>query len=288
MIIATSGKISSGKDTVADIIQYLIDIDSLSDGPSKSQYKLEYDAWKLSHTAERKANCTGWEIKKFAGKLKQIVSLLTGCSVEDLESQEFKNRQLPEYWSIKHHNWIWEDELKKYAQLENMSIEEYLSKGNHEYLGEENGRKIYRSKFLDKNLTYREMLQKIGTEAMRNNIHKNVWVNALFADYYRNKKHGDHFINKKTTPINVGALPNWIITDVRFPNEAEAVKERSGILIRLRRDLCTDLNLANHPSETSLDNYEGFNYVIDNNGSIEELIEKVKQILITEKIINAN
>jgi len=32
-----------------------------------------------------------------------------------------------------------------------------------------------------------------------------------------------------------------------------------------------------HPSETALDDYE-FDYVIDNNGSIEELVEKVKQL----------
>ena len=35
--------------------------------------------------------------------------------------------------------------------------------------------------------------------------------------------------------------------------------------------------LNNHPSETALDNYK-FDEVIENNGSIEELIEKVKQL----------
>ena len=40
-----------------------------------------------------------------------------------------------------------------------------------------------------------------------------------------------------------------------------------------------------HESETALDNYEGFDYVIDNNSDIQSLIEHVKTILIKEKII---
>lgn len=38
-------------------------------------------------------------------------------------------------------------------------------------------------------------------------------------------------------------------------------------------------------AETALDNAE-FDYTIDNNSSIEDLIEKVKSILIKERIIN--
>ena len=40
-----------------------------------------------------------------------------------------------------------------------------------------------------------------------------------------------------------------------------------------------------HPSETALDNHS-FDYTIDNNGTIEELIEKVREILIKEKVID--
>ena len=32
-------------------------------------------------------------------------------------------------------------------------------------------------------MTVREFLQKLGTDAMRNGLHTNVWVNALMADY---------------------------------------------------------------------------------------------------------
>jgi hypothetical protein len=87
---------------------------------------------------------------------------------------------------------------------------------------------------------------------------------------------------------------NWIITDLRFENEFKAVKDRGGINIRVNRN--KNINTRDHsrsylshqniehPSETALD-YATFDYTIDNNGTIEELIVKVKEILIKEKIL---
>ena len=77
-------------------------------------------------------------------------------------------------------------------------------------------------------------------------------------------------------------FPNWIITDMRFLNEMEAVKKREGITIRVNRNL--EESKDQDESETELDNAE-FDYVIENNGTIEELIEKVREILIKEKLI---
>jgi hypothetical protein len=94
-------------------------------------------------------------------------------------------------------------------------------------------------------------------------------------------------------PWNDKLYPNWIVTDMRFPNELEAIKNREGITIRVNRDIrCKDgladivgrMKEEQHPSETALDDAT-FDYTIDNNGTIEELIEKVKEILIKKKII---
>ena len=75
---------------------------------------------------------------------------------------------------------------------------------------------------------------------------------------------------------------NWIITDVRFPNEAQAIKDRGGILIRINRDNGTRaIDVNAHLSETALDDYDGFDYVIDNDSdSVRDLIDKVKQLKI--------
>jgi hypothetical protein len=106
-------------------------------------------------------------------------------------------------------------------------------------------------------LTPRKILQLLGTEAGREIIHPNIWVNSLFADY--------------TTDSN------WIITDVRFPNEAQAIKDRGGIVIRIERPGGESHCGGAHASETALDDYD-FDIVINNDGTIEELIDKVKQL----------
>lgn len=236
MIIAISGKIGSGKDTVGKIIQYLTET---SDGTDYKDLKSNFNTFLEKYEYFNKYH-TNWEIKKFAFKLKQIVSILTGCKIEDLESQEFKNSKLGKEWDYSH------------------GID-----------------------------TYRQMLQVIGTDAMRQFVDENVWVNALFVDYKRNNL-GEAKLKRKGMDDAIKAAdfageyhPNWIITDLRFPNELKAVEDRNGITIRLQKN--TDTNIG-HESETALDTAK-FSYVINNDGTIEELVEKVKEILILEKII---
>lgn len=210
-LIGINGKIGSGKDTVGKIIQHLTS--NWSDEEFVDTHMLDIRS--------------SWEIKKFAGKLKQIASLLSGIPVKRFEDQEFKQKQMSEGWGM----------------------------------------------------TYREFLQKLGTEAMRNGLHTNVWVNALFANYnaigYKYKDCDYKVIQGKWE------YPNWIITDMRFPNEMEAVVEKNGITIRVNRP---GISLLDHPSETSLDTAE-FDYTIVNDSTIEDLVIKVREILVKEKII---
>lgn len=230
MIIGIAGKMGSGKNLVCKIIQYLL-CKNVGDVTIKDIASCEDHNWWLEEQS-------GFEQKAFAGKLKQIASLLTGVPVEKFEDQEFKQKHMGLQWKM----------------------------------------------------TYREFLQKLGTEAMRDGLHPNVWVNALFADYkdvYAGSWGQGHYMYEK---------PNWIITDMRFPNELEAVEEREGITIRVVRGCsecggigyhklsCSKQYEKQHPSETALDDAK-FDYEIINDGSMEDLIEKVKQILITEKII---
>jgi len=82
--------------------------------------------------------------------------------------------------------------------------------------------------------------------------------------------------------------PNWIITDTRFPNELKAVKDRDGITIRINRPqkgIDNQNTVMLHPSETSLDNAE-FDYLINNNGTIKDLVEEIKKVFKDPKIKN--
>lgn len=124
--------------------------------------------------------------------------------------------------------------------------------------------------FKIESLTPRKLLQLMGIECGRQIIHPNIWINATFADY-------------KPKPRELGLAdrssdyPDWIITDVRFPNEAEAIKKRDGIIIRVNRPGMPEGD--NHPSETALDDYKGFDWVFSNNSNLSDLILKTKTIL---------
>ncbi|HMT01782.1 MAG TPA: hypothetical protein PKD00_00490 [Burkholderiales bacterium] len=269
-IIAISGKISSERDTVGKIIQYLT---------GKQPYKISIEEFiEGNHWLINYLNAN-WEIKKFEKKLKEIVSILTGISVEDLEKQEVKDRVLGEEW------WYFYTEVggkKMYPYLEYKDKPEYTT-------------------FLKK-FTVRQLLQEVGTEAMRNVLHPNIWVNALFADYNTTGFDYEGCENKEIK--GSWKYPNWIISDMRFSNELEAVKDRGGITIRINRpQQCKECKIdlievsdkiltcprckeafKQHVSETVLDDAT-FDYTIENNAGIPELIEKVKQILKQEKII---
>lgn len=132
----------------------------------------------------------------------------------------------------------------------------------------------------DWGMTYRDFLQKLGTEGFRNCVHPNIWVNALLADYKKerswiqgeSRKEGDMILSVMHERFE---YPNWIVTDVRFPNEAEAIRKMGYPLIKINKEFYT----GSHPSEVSLQYYNRFNFEIDNNGSKQELFDNAKRIL---------
>ena len=105
------------------------------------------------------------------------------------------------------------------------------------------------------NQTPREVMQKFGTEACRNNLRKDIWVKSL-----EKRVMGD-------------PDANWVITDCRFPNEAEFVHRLGGFMIRLDRDDPDAIaeGTTTHASETAMDSFENWDGVIDNNGTLNDL-----------------
>lgn len=65
-----------------------------------------------------------------------------------------------------------------------------------------------------------------------------------------------------------------VISDVRFPNEAEMVREL-GMLIRIKRDL---VHTDDHESESYIDGLE-VDAEISNNRTLEELHDKLERLL---------
>jgi hypothetical protein len=92
----------------------------------------------------------------------------------------------------------------------------------------------------------------------------NIWIKALELHITN--------LNKKRRAAKV------IISDVRFPDEALTVQNQNGFIIKVIRETDTDETTASHTSETSIDDIRP-DYVIENNGTLEELYDKVNCVM---------
>ena len=282
MLIGISGKIGAGKDTVGKIIQYLVN--------NLDKTDISFEEFNRRLPDLPKDYKIQIEIKKFADKLKDTVCLWTGCTREQLEDHNFKDTEIGP-------DWVRCAKAIGFGARDGQRIMWSNTCTKEEY--EEEYRTNWQTAYKI-NLTYRHLLQLLGTECMRNTIHLNGWVNALFSEYK------PEFVGVPN-PVDIDSdstlhtiFPNWIITDMRFSNELDTVKSRGGITIRVEKPVhrcdCTTLEAEDcnkkcsksvnleHESETALDG-AAFDYVIHNDGTIEELIEKVKVILIEEKLL---
>lgn len=108
------------------------------------------------------------------------------------------------------------------------------------------------------NMTNRELMQKFGD--LTRQLDPDIWIKLTLESEY------------KIAPDIL------IITDVRFKNEAKAIKDKGGILIRMESNRSKE---DTHKSETDLDDYNNFDLVITNNigVSIKELQAKAKDII---------
>lgn len=108
----------------------------------------------------------------------------------------------------------------------------------------------------------RRLLQVLGTEAGRKILGENIWVDTV---------------------LNKVKDKNVVITDCRFPNEAKALKNSGGFVVRVERPGMAAIN--NHLSETSLDGWP-FDLIVLNGGTLESLHSLVKNLYIGLKNID--
>lgn len=105
----------------------------------------------------------------------------------------------------------------------------------------------------------RGLLQRLGTEAGRETLWDSIWVDAAF--------------------VNLDPNGKYVVTDMRFPNEMEAIQHRDGWTWRIVRPGVGPAN--NHPSETSLD-LARFDEYLFNDSTIIDFHEQVKKLYLEE------
>lgn len=113
----------------------------------------------------------------------------------------------------------------------------------------------------------RKFLQWIGTEWAREQ-NKNVWIDVLLTKV-------ENYSNR--------GYKNIFVSDVRFKNEFQALKNNGWICVKIVKDN-TDNRLGNgyinHSSENELDMLDAdeWSYVITNNGTLEEFYDTLDRL----------
>ena len=123
------------------------------------------------------------------------------------------------------------------------------------------------------NLTPRLVLQLWGTEVCRKGFHDEIWIASVENKIRQSKD-------------------NIVISDCRFPNEITSIRNAGGRVIRITRgqnpdwfavarrnpELMPVQYPAVHASEYSWAATD-FDFVVDNNGSIEDLYAQLKNLV---------
>ncbi len=114
----------------------------------------------------------------------------------------------------------------------------------------------------------RKLLQELGTDIIRKKIDNDLFVRRICED------------------IRVYSYYFDIITisDARFPNEMEWPKKNFDNVINIRvirdgYDSVLSQNEQNHLTELALDEYNNYDYVIHNDGTLDDLNKKVLEVV---------
>ena len=107
-------------------------------------------------------------------------------------------------------------------------------------------------------LTHRQALLAIG--AFGRSYNNDIWLNMLVSDANSSK-----------------SINTYIVSDARFSNEFSYLKQSGFTMIRLIRKNSTHINDVSETEQDSIDNSE-FDYVIYNDGTIDNLQQEVKNI----------
>lgn len=110
----------------------------------------------------------------------------------------------------------------------------------------------------------RDMLQFVGTDILRDLVDP------------------DYHYNTVVKWIRDNNITKAVISDVRFPNERDNLERDFGdqaVTFLVMRPSLQRNETSGHASENSLGNPEDYNFIIDNDGSLEDLYQKIEIIM---------
>lgn len=114
----------------------------------------------------------------------------------------------------------------------------------------------------------RELMQTLGTEWGRDKVHRELWL--LLAEQ---------------NLANLAQTQEWhagfVISDVRFENEARWLRERGGVVVHLRRPDATAVNP--HVSESGIEVHD-HDLMLHNDGDLQHLHAQLDHLITTLRL----
>lgn len=111
----------------------------------------------------------------------------------------------------------------------------------------------------------RQLMQSMGTEWARNTVHPDVWVKLA-------EQNLDYMSNA------LGAVLGFVVSDVRFENEADLIRRRGGTVIHILRPNALAVNphiseagISANPADLTLPNY----------GTVEGFLRSLDEVFLT-------
>lgn len=282
MLIGIIGKMGAGKDTFArimQILQFKKDRDYLTEMEliTISTLVQNWDEHKDLLVPQQK-----FENKKFAEGVKEFTAKLLGVTMEQMEDRKFKDAPIKgfEYWEVP-------ELTESFTGVPDVQLifsnKEEAAVYAHNLLNR-HAVPIMRTR------TPRDIQKLLGEDFGRNMVHPDIWAMARFSDYkpWEDEQGKTH-------------MPWWLVTDVRYPNEAEIVRKNGGILVRINRkdhlrfpevykqfesqhlpfdDFLYEHDYSElfyHKSETALDGFEA-EYDLFNNTTLIDFIKEVRKL----------
>lgn len=246
LYIGLNGFAGSGKDTVAKMIKTILNYPWKNIDDCKYYYKSIYTSPTISATfnvvtndEKRSVYCVA-----FADQLKLICSNIFGIPVE-------------RFYQNKSNAWVCVNKNFEYTEIH--PIDSYIITAEDYY----NNLAVYKSSDDKYWMSLREILVYVGTYVLQNDLNKNVFVNIV-----RNLVNNEIRKNEN--------LKYVILTDIRFNHEINYIHKNNGITISIIRD---DVEQLDNIAEHDLDEEDRWDYIITNNGTYDELFEKIWNIL---------
>lgn len=182
-----------------------------------------------------------WTLTAFAKPLKKTLSVILNKPLIWFEDRNNKENYYIDLSS-----------LKVYSRKD-ISSDVILSEGRFQKITKSD--EIIPSDYL---ISIRQLMQYYGTSVIRRYLGDKTWINVT---------------------LNKSDSKKIVISDLRFRVEYEEVKKRDGITIYIQRDTAIPGNHSSEREVVELYNENRFDYVINNNGSLENLFNELNKII---------